>query len=297
MSQLEYQDLERLFKQLEPQSRLLRVEKLSGGVSAEMRRLEFLKADGDYDSWLLRTYGSESSGQQTQLGKEYRLLRYLHAKDLEVAKPLYCDLSGRFLPKPFLVLEYIDGASEFSPRELPDFCKQLAKQLHRIHQLRDPELAALLSPLLAWTKRPAVLDTSLAEGKIRGVLESLGPIVQRNENCLLHGDFWPGNVLWKDAHIVAVVDWEDAAWGDPLSDVANARLELFWACGFEAMELFSDYYQAISQVQLEHLAYWDLCAALRPAAKLHTWGLDSSTEKTMRERHKVFVTRALKQLA
>jgi hypothetical protein len=37
---------------------------------------------------------------------------------------------------------------------------------------------------------------------------------------------------------MAVIDWEDAAIGDPLADVANARLELTWAIGLEAMEDF-----------------------------------------------------------
>jgi aminoglycoside phosphotransferase (APT) family kinase protein len=39
---------------------------------------------------------------------------------------------------------------------------------------------------------------------------------------LLHGDFWPGNALWRDGALVAILDWEDAAIGDPLADVANA---------------------------------------------------------------------------
>jgi aminoglycoside phosphotransferase (APT) family kinase protein len=36
-----------------------------------------------------------------------------------------------------------------------------------------------------------------------------------------------------------VLDWEDAAIGDPLADVANVRLELLWARGIEAMEPFT----------------------------------------------------------
>ncbi len=43
---------------------------------------------------------------------------------------------------------------------------------------------------------------------------------------LLHGDLWPGNVLWQDGRLVAVVDWEDGAVGAPLIDVASARGDL-----------------------------------------------------------------------
>ena len=36
---------------------------------------------------------------------------------------------------------------------------------------------------------------------------------------------------WCHNRIVAVIDWEDAALGDPLADVANARLEVLMHFG------------------------------------------------------------------
>jgi aminoglycoside phosphotransferase (APT) family kinase protein len=38
---------------------------------------------------------------------------------------------------------------------------------------------------------------------------------------VLHGDYWPGNVLWRDGRLVGVIGWEEAAFGDPLADLAN----------------------------------------------------------------------------
>jgi aminoglycoside phosphotransferase (APT) family kinase protein len=60
---------------------------------------------------------------------------------------------------------------------------------------------------------------------------------------LLHGDYWPGNVLWHDGKIVAVIDWEDARLGDPLIDLAMSRLDLVWICGIYAMHMFTEQYQ------------------------------------------------------
>lgn len=45
--------------------------------------------------------------------------------------------------------------------------------------------------------------------------------------------------MWRDGQLAAVIDWEDAQLGDPLADVANARLEILWAFGIEAMLRFS----------------------------------------------------------
>jgi aminoglycoside phosphotransferase (APT) family kinase protein len=114
---------------------------------------------------------------------------------------------------------------------------------------------------------------------------------------LLHGDFWPGNVLWKDGQLVGIIDWEDAALGDPLADVANSRLEMLWAFGIDAMQSFTRQYQAMTTIDFINLPFWDLCAALRPAAKFAEWAADDATEKTMRERHRWFIAQAFKKLS
>ncbi len=93
---------------------------------------------------------------------------------------------------------------------------------------------------------PATLDDSLAEGRIRAALEAAWPWPQQNTSALLHGDYWPGNILWRDGRLVGVIDWEDAALGDPLADLANSRLEIFWAFGGDVMHDFTRRYTALS---------------------------------------------------
>jgi aminoglycoside phosphotransferase (APT) family kinase protein len=114
---------------------------------------------------------------------------------------------------------------------------------------------------------------------------------------LLHGDFWPGNIVWKDGQIAAVIDWEDAALGDPLADVANSRREILWAFGIDAMRSFTHQYQAMTTIDFTHLPHWDLCAALRTASQIAEWATDDITKKTMREGHKWFITQAFEKLS
>src|SRR5437867_4078487 len=83
---------------------------------------------------------------------------------------------------------------------------------------------------------------------------------------------WSCNTLWRDGQLVGIIDWEDAAFGDPLADVANGRLEILWAFGIEAMQRFTQQYQFLSSIDFTNLPYWDLCAALRAASKLGRWG-------------------------
>ena len=84
-----------------------------------------------------------------------------------------------------------------------------------------------------------------------------------NPAVLLHGDYWPGNTLWQRGTLVCVIDWEDAVLGDPLADVANARMELTMAFGPTAAADFTDQYRAlVPALDLTALPHWDLYAAL-----------------------------------
>lgn len=142
--------------------------------------------------------------------------------------------------------------------------------------------------------RPTELDFSLSEGQIRAALELMWPPAQKNKSTVLHGDFWPGNLLWSQGEIAAVIDWEDAGVGDPLADLANARLEILMFFGMEAMQEFTDHYSIrMESLDYTNLPYWDLSAALRPAGRMSGFGLERETLQTFRERHKLFVNQAL----
>src|SRR5205085_10683338 len=97
--------------------------------------------------------------------------------------------------------------------------------------------------------------------------------------------------------LVGIIDWEDAALGDPLADVANSRLEILCAFGIEAIQSFTHHSQSLTTVDFTNLPSWDLCAALRPISQIAQWGLDETTEKLMRERHRWFVAKAFEKLA
>jgi len=293
--------IERLARRLDPQARLLRTWALQGGVSAQMTAFEIALPDGRTQKLVLRQHGEADRAANSQVAAhEFRLLQALRAAGLAVPVPCSLDTSGKVLPTPYLVLEYVEGATASAPPDLDDTIRQLADYLAHVHRvdLSTPALAFLPRHDEGYGPRPAELDTSLQEGRIRDALEAAWPLAHGNEPVLLHGDFWPGNVLWQDGRIVAVVDWEDAGIGDPLADVGNARLELLWAFGRDAMQQFTDAYHArMPGVDLAGLPYWDLCAALRPAGKLAEWGLDPAAENAMHEAHRWFVDQALDRLA
>ncbi|WP_134683060.1 phosphotransferase family protein [Brevibacillus migulae] len=294
----------RLVQKMDPQSTLLSYRELKGGVSAQVTLLEVRTAEGQLKKMIVRRHGEMDRQQNPRIAAdEFRLLQVLRSAEVRVPAPLYLDDTGESFPEPCLVIEFIDGTSDVRELTMPEFLPQMTEHLLQIHQIASlehdcsflPSITALIGKKLA--KRPELVDDSLDEGRIRDVLEAVWPLPQVNQNRLLHGDYWPGNLLWKDGMLVAILDWEDAAIGDPLADVANARLELLWAFGVEAMQAFTALYQKqAGSLDFAQLPYWDLVAALRPANQLSGWGLEPHIEKSMRERHRWFVDQAITKL-
>jgi aminoglycoside phosphotransferase (APT) family kinase protein len=245
---------------------------------------------------------------------EFKLLQIMKALGLATPTPYHCDSSGVIFPTPYLVIAYIEGVMEFSPANLDDYVLQLATQLAQIHRIDCSQLdLAFLPPITPrftaqLSTRPAMVNTSLAEARLRETLEAVWPLPQQNVSALLHGDYWPGNVLWQDRQLMAVIDWEDAALGDPLADFAISRLDSLWIFGLPAFNSFTQHYQSLLDIDYTHLPYWDLCAALRlvrlAGADLIDWaaffppfGRPDITASTIREHYQFFITQAFEKLA
>lgn len=297
------QQLAALLHQFEPGSTPVESRALAGGLSARMTAVTLRRPDGRLHKMILRQPGDWAFQRNPQAAAdEFRILNLLQELAVAAPKPYYLDASGEILGRPGLVLEYIDGRPDYAPVDVTAFACRAAEQLARIHAIPGPQPALSflthqadrLTRLL--TNRPEKLDHSLDEGRIRDTLSAVWPLPQLNETVLLHGDFWPGNWLWRDGRLVAVVDWEDARLGDPLVDVAVTRLDLLLILGPEVMDAFTRCYRTLTAVDFSHLPYWDLYAALRPAHRIDQWaggwpelGRNDITEATMRAGHQWFV--------
>lgn len=103
--------------------------------------------------------------------------------------------------------------------------------------------------------------------------------------------------LWLDGRLAAILDWENAAFGDPLADLGNARMEMAMLFGAVAQEELTSWYRALMpDLDLSALPHWDLYAALRPAGTVTDWGLSRSELARVRAGHAEFVQSALGRL-
>lgn len=292
---------ERVVQRMASGSRVLGVRDLEGGVSARTVAVEFQRPGGERERVVVRLHGEVDRSQNPAVAAdEFRLLEVVHAAGIPVPAPLYVDESCELFEIPYLVIAFIEGAPDFDPGDRTASVRAMAEQLAAIHRVDIAAVDLSFLPVQedAVTRllrnRPEQLDESLSESQIRAVLEAAWPPARGNEPRLLHGDYWPGNIMWSDGEIEAVIDWEDAATGDPLADLGNCRLEILWAFGPEALHAFTERYRSVMPaLDYTSLPLWDLYAALKPAGKLSSWGLDPEDEGRMLDLHWGFVEWAL----
>lgn len=294
-----------LVERIVPGGQLLRSWRLEGGVSAEATALDILATDGHRKRLVVRRHGERDWRRDPEVAaKEFVLLSVLHKQGMQVPIPYEAGGRGGTEETPYIVVEFVEGSSGMDETGNPESIRQLAEELAKLHSIEAAVLQEKcqlerqekrVAKILA--QKPANLDESLDEGIIRRMLEAQWPPASGNPDVVLHGDYWPGNTMWRDGSLVSVIDWEDAAIGDPMADLANARLELAWAFGEDATESFTARYRELMPALSDSsLPLWELVAALRPASRLQDWGLERETEDRMREIHKRFVKRALQHL-
>lgn len=152
---------------------------------------------------------------------------------------------------------FVEGQERFpSSAEQAHVARDFVDQLARLHALdaAHPALAALGNA----HERPASVihrrldqlsDVSLASGA-DPILQLALQWIRANvpEDCgpstVLHGDAGPGNFLFRDRQVVALVDWEFAHLGDPMEDLAQVWVRSLIQPFVPMTEVFTWYEQA-----------------------------------------------------
>ncbi len=271
--------------------RLLAAEAMEGGISATMVRLEVETPSGDRTRWVGRLPGDWSVAHDPNGSQRMAtLLGALRTSGIPCPEPIGVETHDR----PFLFMEYLEGAPRVQTSDWPAFGRAVAERLAAIHTTRLPDTIALRGAS-AGRKRPESGNPSLREDEVWDALQDLVP----GRETLVHGDFWPGNLIWRDDELVGVVDWEEAHVGDPLCDVGISRLDMLWVGGWVAVEAFTQRYFECVQTESD-LSQYDLRAALRPMENLAEWasaypklGRPDITEAYMAERLLAFIENAL----
>lgn len=295
-------DIEAAAAAVMPDVASILVEPLPGGSSAFVVCLVLQSPSGQQRRAVFRQHTNRAVKAHTAgvAAKEFHLTKALAAEGFEVAQPLA--LHGEQTSDgPWLVTEWIQGSTAVDAVDAA--LSQMAYFLARLHAI-DPETLSV--PGLAQIEDPVqalpFYVPSDQSGQELSRLLDLGVQRRPNADVLLHGDFWPGNVLVDRTELAAVLDWEDACYGDPLADLACARVELKCAYGQDASEDFTALYLDAVRRQgmplfVHDLALWDVYVSSTALSTMHLWGLSPEYEAARRATTKKFLGSAISQLA
>lgn len=262
---------------------------LQGGSSAEVILLEGFQKDGKIIKCVHRLYGEADLQQNPNVAyHEYRVLELCKITGLKAPAPLYLDEPEYLFGRPSIVTEYISASVDLKPRNLVDYILKMSHELAQIHQMKSGgvDLSFLLERDECGIQ---VLGDNINSRKLlflnQEIIEqcsALCPLQHKNTSVILHGDYWPGNILWKDGQLKAIIDWEDTRLGDPLADLSNARLEILMLFDSGKMDLFTENYGNHNQLNFYNLPWWDLYTASRFINKLEMF-VSEGRDKTIIE--------------
>ncbi len=285
-------------------------DRLGGGAIQENIALDVAVSGGSMageHALVLRTDAPSSVSVSLDRLQEFRVLQAAHSIGVTVPEPvLACD-DEAVLGQPFVLMRRIPGMavgrklvrdSALAGQAGDDLATTLGQQLACLHQLHPAhELAADLGflgspPANPMTARIALYRRYLdelppADSAGRLALEyGLRWLERRMDdsepvgNVLIHADFRTGNYMVADGQLTGILDWEFAAWSDPMEDL-GWFLARCWRFGQMAREaggigsreaLYQGYDQQAEALGLPHrvdhnrVLLWEVMALIR-------WGI------------------------
>jgi aminoglycoside phosphotransferase (APT) family kinase protein len=115
-----------------------------------------------------------------------------------------------------------------------------------------------------------VLEHPLGEELLRRRVQLLQQRVD-TEPVFSHTDYWPGNTLWADGSITAIIDWESPSMGDREMDVAYCSIDIRYLGMERVADHFIKSYREMSGNPLPNLSHWEAVALCRPMPDIAEW--------------------------
>jgi aminoglycoside phosphotransferase (APT) family kinase protein len=218
----------------------LEVDLVTGGRS----NLTFVVHDGQHARILRRPPLGHVQATAHDMRREYLVMEALAATDVSVPQPVaFCE-DPKVIGAPFYLMERVEGTPYREAHELEALgaaatariCEAMVDTLAVLHAV-DPVAVGLRGfgrpsgfvtrQVDRWGRQMAGSLQRRIEGS-DDLLEALTlraatiPDVSLEDStaAIVHGDYRLDNLLIADGQVTAVLDWEMATLGDPLTDLA-----------------------------------------------------------------------------
>jgi aminoglycoside phosphotransferase (APT) family kinase protein len=297
--------LTRLADSLSSGSALYYLRRFEGGLSCTIDQIEQLKTSGQRRILILRRYSPWADGGN--LTREVAALSIAATGNVLVPELVWIDTNDIFSERAIVTTD-MNGEAMTQPSGIDTWPEQLAIAATQIHAIPlSKEGAKALGNLESFAER-CVSETEPPEEflvhplgiKLWERRQELFETIGTGKSRFVHADYWPGNTLWRDGRLVAVIDWEDAGFGDPMVDVADCATDLRFIGQDDMADRFIDKYADESGNDMKSLPLWNIIAQTHPFPDIAKWlpsfhamGWPNMTVGELRARHTKQIERAL----
>lgn len=265
---------------------------LTGGAIQENWRLKCLVTRGpneELTQYVLRSDAQSIVATSLSREQEFRVLKVVHDAGVLVPEPLWLCEDKDLIGSQFYTMQMVDGIG-LGPKVVKDgtvggdrqaLGEKLGRELAKIHSIRPPktDIGFLPEP----TVKPALQSITGLRRHLDDLHESRpmlewglrwAELNQPSEPVitLVHNDYRTGNLLLDGNGLTGILDWEFAAWGDPMTDVG-------WFCakcwrfsrpdleggGITSRDAFYRGYQSTSgrAIDAQAVYFWEVIAHIR----------------------------------
>jgi aminoglycoside phosphotransferase (APT) family kinase protein len=273
-------------------------------TSSEWARITSIRPFGDGHSGFTFLVAAEGAGGGQELvlrvsppgtriagsadiGRQGRIMESVGAAGLPVPAIIACSSEGRLAGQSFLLSSRVDGDHWPQARDRLGDSMLFAMARDYLDRLQSlgPEQIAISheAPFLPaaeaerWGRLLRHAPDSIAGPGRRLLTQLLETAPAPDQPVLAHGDFHYGNVLYSGTGIAAVVDWEVASMGDPLTDYGSlvvAALRKGWGDPNNTMgDIGTPVNEIMSVARDEQRARWFISAACSKYAAIFGYNL------------------------
>jgi aminoglycoside phosphotransferase (APT) family kinase protein len=229
----------------------LRIE--SSGASTEA----ILRTSSDPPRW------PDNQMARAKLATGAAALQVAEQHGIAAPRSIARDLSGQHAGLPATLETVLPGESGNASPPTAAGWRDAGAAIARVHSVvLQPQEDIRLDPFLRSAFRD-FLFRHVASSRSSPLLLRANELVQRYERprreaVFLHGDVWPGNLLWRGDSCVGLIDWKEAKVGDPGVELANLRYYAALQYGPDGSGMVRRGWENERAQEAADVAYWDI---------------------------------------
>lgn len=255
---LQSQSVEWVKEQLGETAEITSINPLKGGTSSLLFELA-VQEEGNVLNYVLRLFHQEDwLKKEPDLAKhEAASLQFAEQAGFSVPHLIAYDETGENSGMPAVLMTKVPGSVVLQPSNDEKWLDCLAAALAKLHQTN-----AATFPHEYFSYNNAFLLEKPTWSKVQNDWMRAFYIVAESrpsaQECFIHRDFHPANVLWESGEIAAIVDWVNACRGPAGIDVGHCRVNLAQMYGISVANDFLAAYQRHAGSLFTYDPYWDL---------------------------------------